>query len=144
MARRVVCLVLPLVLAGAGCLPQDAVLVRSNPFATDPVPPPSQAASASPATNEQATRVALIGQKLVAANPQLDVRPLFRTLAVAQVEAAEKPAAEEPPAAPAERAQAARPAAPARRELLAEPAAAAALRRRTTIRTTTTPISILL
>jgi hypothetical protein len=86
MARRVVCLVLPLVLAGAGCLPQDGVLVPSNPFATDPAPPPGQTASASPATNEEATRVALIGQKLVAANPQLGVRPLFRTMAVAQVE----------------------------------------------------------
>jgi hypothetical protein len=86
MPRRIVGLALPLLLAVAGCLPQDAALVPSNPFATEPAPPPSQTASASPATNEEATRVALVGQKLVAANPQLGVRPLFRTMAVPQVE----------------------------------------------------------
>jgi hypothetical protein len=88
MARRIVWFGLPLLLAGAGCVPPDTstLLVASNPFATDPVPPPNQVASASPATNEAATRVGLVGQKLVAANPQLGVRPLFRTLAVAQAE----------------------------------------------------------
>jgi hypothetical protein len=87
MVRRLVCLALPL-LAAAGCLPGDGgtLLVPANPFATDPAPPPNQVASASPATNEAATRVGLVGQKLVAANPQLKLRPLFRTVAVSQVE----------------------------------------------------------
>lgn len=84
MARRVVCLALPLLLAGAGCLPQDTMLVPLNPFATDPAPTP--VAAASPAANEAATRVGLVGQKLVAANSQLKVHPLFRTLAVPQAE----------------------------------------------------------
>src|SRR5262249_3686005 len=61
-------------------------LVPSNPFGADAVPAPNRVASASPATNEAATRVGLVGQKLVAANPQLEVRPLFRTLAVTQAE----------------------------------------------------------
>jgi hypothetical protein len=86
MARRVVCLALPLLLAAAGCLPEDIMLVPFNPFATDPAPAPSQVAAASPAVNEAATRVGLVGQKLVAANPQLKVQPLFRTVALPQAE----------------------------------------------------------
>ncbi len=45
MARRVVCLVLPLLLAGAGCLPDQGTLqVPWNPFGSDPAQPPGQIA----------------------------------------------------------------------------------------------------
>jgi hypothetical protein len=87
MARRVVPLALPLLLATAGCVPFDSTtpLVPGNPFSAEPAPPPAQV-SYAPSNNEAATRVALVGQKLVAANPQTGVRPFFRTVGEPQAE----------------------------------------------------------
>jgi hypothetical protein len=87
MLRRRVWLALPLGFAVFGCLPQggDTPLVPSNPFVNDPAPPPAQS-SCAPATAEAATRVALVGQKLVAANPQVGLHPLFRTIGAASPE----------------------------------------------------------
>jgi hypothetical protein len=87
MFRRCVCLGLPLCLAALGCLPQggDTPLVPSNPFVSDPPAPPARS-SCAPATAEAATRVALVGQKLVAANPQVGLHPLFRTIGAAPPE----------------------------------------------------------
>jgi hypothetical protein len=85
MARRIVPLGLPLVLAALGCLPQDyslTALVSSNPFSSDP---PAQV-NYPPANGEAATRVGLVGQKIVAANSQAGVRPLFRTVSAPQAE----------------------------------------------------------
>jgi hypothetical protein len=68
-------------LAAAGCLNEQSStpLVPSNPFGAPVVQTPKHVA-ASPASEEAARRVGLVGQKVVAANPQLGARPLFRTI----------------------------------------------------------------
>jgi hypothetical protein len=89
MARRIVPLGLPLLLAAVGCLPQDyslTALVSSNPFSSDPPAPPPAQVNYPPANGEAATRVGLVGQKIVAANSQAGVRPLFRTVSAPQAE----------------------------------------------------------
>jgi hypothetical protein len=69
-------LALPLALAGVGCLDgQSGRLVPPNFFA-----PQTPQVSSLPASKEAATRVALVGQKIVAANPQLALRPIFATI----------------------------------------------------------------
>jgi hypothetical protein len=70
------------VLLAAGCVPNESTtqLVPANPFHSGPVLQPPRQVSYSPAAEETARRVGLIGQKLLAANPQLGVRPLFRTI----------------------------------------------------------------
>jgi hypothetical protein len=86
MARRVVWLCLPLCVVLVGCLPDDRNnLVPGNPFNVSPTPPVTQV-SYAPASNEAATRVALTGQKLLQASPQLELRPLFRTVGAPQAE----------------------------------------------------------
>ena len=90
MARRIAPLGLPLLLAALGCLPLDSTttttLVPGNPFSTEPAAPPPAQVNYPPANNEVATRVGLVGQKIVAANPQTGVRPLFRTVCAPQAE----------------------------------------------------------
>jgi hypothetical protein len=77
MDRRTWLLALPLILAGAGCLDeQNSFLVPPGFFGNlfgDQAPQ----VSSVPASKEAATRVALVGQKVLAANPQLTVRPIF-------------------------------------------------------------------
>src|SRR5262245_59658158 len=78
MVRRV--LPAGLLLLVAGCLEQESLpLVPSNAFNRTPSAPAAHVAC-SPASEETATRVGLIGQKLITANQQLGVRPLFRTV----------------------------------------------------------------
>ena len=85
--RRDFVAALPL-LAGLGCLPEAApsLLVPENPF----VQAAPQAARArtgfAPASLEAAARVDAVGRKLVSANPQLGVRPVFRTIGAPQPE----------------------------------------------------------
>ena len=90
MARRIAPLALLPLLAALGCLPFDSAtpLVPGNPFSSEPAAPPPPAAQVNyaPASSEAATRVALVGQKIVAANPQTGVRPFFRTACEPQVE----------------------------------------------------------
>jgi hypothetical protein len=88
MARRLVYLALPLCLAVLGCLPQDAdtPLLPANPFINNSAAPPPAQASCSPASAEAATRVALVGQKLVAANQPVGLHPLFRTIGTPEPE----------------------------------------------------------
>jgi hypothetical protein len=89
MPRRIAPLALPLLLAALGCLPLDSAttLVPVNPFSTEPAAPPQPAqVNYAPANGEAATRVGLVGQKVVAANPQTGVRPLFRTVSAPQAE----------------------------------------------------------
>jgi hypothetical protein len=82
MAGRVWPAAVLLLPAALGCLPQESsnLLVPANPFSNAPVvPTPTQSAYA-PAPVETATRVAQVGHKLVTANPQLGLRPVFRTI----------------------------------------------------------------
>src|SRR5262245_3535112 len=76
------------VLMAAGCIPGESSmpLVPANPFGNAPaIQPPRQTAYA-PASEETAKRVGLVGQKILVANPQLSVRPLFRTIGAPQAE----------------------------------------------------------
>jgi hypothetical protein len=88
MLRRVRILVAPLLLSAVGCLGADSgnLLVPSNPFpngvAGQPAPPQK---ALPPATQEAATRVALVGQKVLAANEQLGFHPGFRTIGAPDV-----------------------------------------------------------
>jgi len=73
-----------LLLCLAGCLsgPTETALVPPTPFG-----PPSSAqtdrrqrTSMSPATEEASLRVHNVGQKVIAANPQLKLKPIFSTV----------------------------------------------------------------
>jgi hypothetical protein len=74
------------VLASAGCLsPESATtLVPGDPFHMA-TPPPVRAGYA-PASVEAAGRVEAAGQRLLAANPQVRLRPVFRTIGAPQPE----------------------------------------------------------
>jgi hypothetical protein len=97
MARRLLPALLSLLPLAAGCAElngfdwekplggaggKDATpLVSANPFQNaGSTPTPSRSLSCPPATAEAATRVTQVGQKILAANPQLGVRPLFVTV----------------------------------------------------------------
>jgi hypothetical protein len=80
--------IFPVVLFGTiGCLPREpnTTLVPSNPFGSPP-PSPTARASVPPASIQAAARVDSLGRKMVAANPQLGVQPLFRTIGAPQPE----------------------------------------------------------
>lgn len=87
MVRPGVSLLLSVVLA-AGCVSQESQtpLVSSNPFGNPPPVVPRTAASYAPAPTELAARVDLLGRKLLAANPQAGVQPIFRTIGAPQAE----------------------------------------------------------
>jgi hypothetical protein len=72
---------LPL-LALAGCLPAESsnVLVNESPFGGPAVAPPPTRSSFTPGSLEATGRVDGIGRNLLAANPQVGVKPLFRTI----------------------------------------------------------------
>lgn len=85
MTRRAWLLSVSLAAASGGCWPQvpaslwpDASLdtVRDNPFTAAPAGPPPTVAHA-PATEAAARRVNDLGQRILAANPDLSVRPVF-------------------------------------------------------------------
>jgi hypothetical protein len=82
MLRRCLPLGVVFLTAALGCVAEDPnFLVPVNPFGNGPGP---QAAAPSPSavppSAESATRVALVGQKILAANPQMGLRPVFRTI----------------------------------------------------------------
>jgi hypothetical protein len=76
-----------LCLALLGCFPrpENTALVPSNPFGS---PPPTQITHAStpPASVQAAARVDSLGRKLLMANPQIGVQPLFLTIGAPQLE----------------------------------------------------------
>ena len=76
-----------LCLTVAGCLPRkdNTALVPSNPFGSSP-PPQVTRASTSPASVQAAVRVDSLGRKLLAANPQIGIQPLFLTIGAPQPE----------------------------------------------------------
>jgi hypothetical protein len=88
MGRARWALVWPFLGLATGCLTSEAptTLVAANPFGAPPPSPPATRASFAPAPLEPAARVDSLGRKLLAANPQLGVRPLFRTIGAPQPE----------------------------------------------------------
>jgi hypothetical protein len=82
MARWLTRLGCPLLLlATAGCVLEDAtLLVPTNPFGGTPVVQPPRQTLHAPASEEAAARVALVGQKVLAANAELGLRPAFLTI----------------------------------------------------------------
>lgn len=86
MVRRYLALSLPLLWVAGGCITQETTtpLVPAGPFGHSPTAVPSAKAAYSPATAEAATRVARLGQQVLAANGQLGVRPSFMTVGLPQ------------------------------------------------------------
>jgi hypothetical protein len=72
---------------GMGCLPREAntTLVPSNPFGNVP-PPQITQTSLAPASLQAAARVDSLGRKILTANPQTGIQPLFRTIGASQPE----------------------------------------------------------
>jgi hypothetical protein len=86
--RRVLCAIgLPLICL-AGCLPPEShsQLVNENPFGGPPVTPPPSRAPFAPASTESAARVDALGRAILAGNPQVGVKPLFRTIGTPDAE----------------------------------------------------------
>jgi hypothetical protein len=87
MSGRLLAAWLPLLLAG-GCLDEHHTrVVSSGPMA--PAPPASRTeryVSPAPATEATAQRVLAVGQKVVLANPQMGLRPIFLTVGSPQPE----------------------------------------------------------
>jgi hypothetical protein len=79
-----------LVLASAGCWPEESktTLVPANPFPAPVSGAPHQAArpNLAPASLEAAARVDTLGRKLIEANKQIGLRPMFRTIGAPQPE----------------------------------------------------------
>jgi hypothetical protein len=76
------------VLLAAGCLNQqsETSLVPDNPFGYTPPAPTQTRAAYAPAPLETAARVDTLGRKILAANKETGVKPLFRTIGVPQAE----------------------------------------------------------
>lgn len=89
MTRHAIAMPICLMLLGPGCQSQDP---RSNLVPTSPFPATAAQtvgvpqALGDPVSLELATRVNTVGEKLLKANPQIGVRPMFRTMGVPQPE----------------------------------------------------------
>lgn len=82
MPRRGLTVIVPMLVLVCGCLEDET---RSQLIAPSSIPPrpaitPERYTSHSPATEETGRRVLSIGQKLVLANPQMGMRPIFLTV----------------------------------------------------------------
>ena len=82
MLRCVAVLLLPALLVLGGCqsAQPDLPLVSANSFGNPAPSAPNHQVAYAPAPIEVAARVDLLGRKIVAANPQAAVQPLFRTI----------------------------------------------------------------
>lgn len=73
----------------AGCLPEGtrSLLVPESPFgARAPIPPAPAPVAYSPAAQVNAARVDSLGRRLLAANPQMGLKPQFVTIGSPQAE----------------------------------------------------------
>jgi hypothetical protein len=72
----------------AGCFSKDSLTtqVGANPFGQEPAVVARQPFVPAPASTEAAARVDLMGRKILAANPQMGVKPQFRTIGAPQTE----------------------------------------------------------
>src|SRR5436853_6032419 len=76
-------------LAVAGCLPvKDQPLATVHPGMPGPsaIKGPVKAPQLSPASKEEAIRIDIVGQKLLAANRQTGLHPMFTTIGVPTAE----------------------------------------------------------
>jgi hypothetical protein len=82
MNRRSLPVLLPLLLVCLGCPTNESktALVPADPFGQTPPAEGVTRASFAPAALQAAARVDATGRKLLAANPQLGIQPLFRTI----------------------------------------------------------------
>ncbi len=83
MARYAILLGL-LVLGGCFSLPnregEKTALVSNNPFGVEAPPAAKTRASYTPASSELSERVDMVGKKVLKANPQIGLQPLFATM----------------------------------------------------------------
>jgi hypothetical protein len=89
MARRVLPVGLPLVLAAAGCFPTEQPnnqLVQPSPFGNTTGVATAKPPAAPPATAEASSRVKAVGDKIIAANRALGLMPTFATIGAPQAE----------------------------------------------------------
>src|ERR1700733_1932795 len=81
---RIVALLSLIVIGGCFSLPTgdgDKInLVSNNPFGVEAPPAAATKASYPPASNEISLRVDKVGRDLLAANPQIALKPLFGTI----------------------------------------------------------------
>ena len=75
-----------IVIGGCVSLGDDLPMVASNPFNTTPQPVTETTVNHEPASEAVGKRVAIVGQKLVASNPEMNLRPRFITIGSAQPE----------------------------------------------------------
>lgn len=81
--RRAFCGLVPsLVLATLGCATDEPFVQRvpESPFGTTAAAPPPARATYAPAATAVAARVDTVGRNLLAANPQVGLRPMFMTI----------------------------------------------------------------
>jgi hypothetical protein len=62
------------------------MLVNDNPFAGPLAAPPATQSAYAPASTDVAARVDTLGRAILAANPQLGIQPMFRTIGTGEVE----------------------------------------------------------
>jgi hypothetical protein len=81
MVRRVLP-VLTASLLTAGCVFDETqtAMVPSSPFGRAPLAQPQTHVALSPASLQVAARVDTLGREILAANPQLGIRPMFQTI----------------------------------------------------------------
>jgi hypothetical protein len=88
MIRRGIAVVVPAVLVAGGCVwdEPETTLVSPSPFNHVAAAPQRNQSGYKPAATEAAARGDMLGRKIIAANRQIGVRPLFRTIGAPQPE----------------------------------------------------------
>jgi hypothetical protein len=83
------CMLLGLaLLALAGCLPPESghLLVNDNPFGSPAVTPAPSRSAFPPGSTEAGSRVDALARKIIAANPQMGIKPIVITIGTNQPE----------------------------------------------------------
>jgi hypothetical protein len=88
MGRRGACVVVPLLMIAGGCTDSRVAqtdLVSASPF-NEGAPRPQTEIALSPAPVDVAARVDQLGRRLLAANPQANIKPVFTTIGASEPE----------------------------------------------------------
>lgn len=89
MRRAIAPILLPIVVMASACVSEeDSKMLRvpDSPFGVPPAAPPPVRAAYAPATTQVAARVDTVGRNILAANPQVGIRPMFLTIGAPQPE----------------------------------------------------------